>query len=826
MERMLTRINRSIIIFIFLFLISCIWGKTVSYAASDNITEGDFVFTENSDGTLTALSYIGNATEISVPDVVDGKTVTHIGSGFIQYENVANSIKKITLPETITDLDEFAFSRCHSLTDINLPNGITAISDYVFYNNYSLEKLDLPDNLVSIGYYSFINCRSLKEFDIPSSLTDVWDNFTAGCESLECFKIAGDPNGSSDSFKCVDGVLFNAKGNKLVRYPAAKEGTAYVIPEGTEELGSQAFSDSYIIEVTLPSTMEDIEGAFEEAKHLEKYIVSPENKHYVSAMEDFDGYSLFAYGNNGNFTLVSHPAGSQVKDYVVADQVTSIAGGAFCNCIYLETITLGKVKKLGAGTFRYCNALKEVTIPETTNSIYFTAFMDCYNLEAINVSEGNEYYASDNGILYTKDFEELYIYPIANPVVSYTIKDGCTSIHRMAAEYNKYLEEIDLKGVRTINGSAFSKAERLSKITFDENLDSITIDYSAFSSCSALGRVYFPANIKTIGENAFGNCKKLQKLFFYGPCPEVDNYMFDGYYSGKKAKFYVFPQYLEDYKAFVKNYDDLRDVTVVEWNGEEIPDLEEYDMSGVTFSDRTFTYDGKYKSIEITGQLPDGVTVGYSGNKVKNVGVYSVLAYFNGDSSHEPIPNKTAYITIKKASNSLTGASKPVYGSNGKITWDIKAAFGTVKLTFSKTKDGKYTSTVPTAPREYFVKASVAGTDNYTGVSKIGKVTVLPKGTSVSKLTAASKAFTVKWKKPDSTALKNITGYQIQYSTSSSFKSGNKTVTVSKNNTLSKKIGSLKAKKKYYVRVRTYKTVSGKKICSDWSAAKSVTTKP
>ena len=96
-----------------------------------------------------------------------------------------------------------------------------------------------------------------------------------------------------------------------------------------------------------------------------------------------------------------------------------------------------------------------------------------------------------------------------------------------------------------------------------------------------------------------------------------------------------------------------------------------------------------------------------------------------------------------------------------------------------------------------------------------------PSATTISKVTAKSKGFTVKWKKQT----KNTTGYQIQYSTDKNFKKNNKTVTVSKNSTTSKTISKLKAKKKYYVRVRTYKTVSGKKYYSSWSKSKTVTTK-
>ena len=84
---------------------------------------------------------------------------------------------------------------------------------------------------------------------------------------------------------------------------------------------------------------------------------------------------------------------------------------------------------------------------------------------------------------------------------------------------------------------------------------------------------------------------------------------------------------------------------------------------------------------------------------------------------------------------------------------------------------------------------------------------------------------TVKWKTPSKTKLKQTTGYQIQYSTSSKFKSGNKTITISKNKATSKTIKKLKARKKYYVRIRTYKIVKGVKYYSTWSKTKSIKTK-
>lgn len=118
----------------------------------------------------------------------------------------------------------------------------------------------------------------------------------------------------------------------------------------------------------------------------------------------------------------------------------------------------------------------------------------------------------------------------------------------------------------------------------------------------------------------------------------------------------------------------------------------------------------------------------------------------------------------------------------------------------------------------YTVKITFKG--NYSGSKKLEFVINPPK-TSLSKVSAGKKAFTAKWSKKTS----QVTGYEIQYSTSSKFEKGNKTVTIKSADTTSKEVSKLKAKTKYYVRVRTYKSVGGKTFYSDWSSAKNVTTK-
>ena len=177
--------------------------------------------------------------------------------------------------------------------------------------------------------------------------------------------------------------------------------------------------------------------------------------------------------------------------------------------------------------------------------------------------------------------------------------------------------------------------------------------------------------------------------------------------------------------------------------------------------------------------------------------------------------------TYYKASN--IKLNKTAYTYNGKV----QKPSVTVKDSKGKAlKNGTdYTVSYPKGMKnvgKYTVKVSLKG--NYSG-SKSMTYNINPKGTSISKVTAAKKGFKVTWKKQAT----QTTGYEVQYSTVSNFKKGNKTVTVSKNKTTSKSVSKLSAKKKYYVRVRTYKTVKigGKsvKLYSGWSVAKSVTTK-
>lgn len=121
--------------------------------------------------------------------------------------------------------------------------------------------------------------------------------------------------------------------------------------------------------------------------------------------------------------------------------------------------------------------------------------------------------------------------------------------------------------------------------------------------------------------------------------------------------------------------------------------------------------------------------------------------------------------------------------------------------------------------------AIATGRELYGGTtSKTFKIN--PKGTTQKTPKKARKAITVKWaKQSEKMSTSYITGYQIQLARNSTFTKNKKTVTVKGYKYTSKKVKKLKAKKKYYIRVRTYKTVSGEKYYSEWSNVKSIKTK-
>lgn len=166
---------------------------------------------------------------------------------------------------------------------------------------------------------------------------------------------------------------------------------------------------------------------------------------------------------------------------------------------------------------------------------------------------------------------------------------------------------------------------------------------------------------------------------------------------------------------------------------------------------------------------------------------------------------------------------KTVELSTTKYTYDGKEKKPSVKVTDSNGKiitSANYKLSYPSGRKnvgKYTITLTFKG--DYSGTKTVSFI-INPKNTSGLALSAQKAGFKASWKKQAT----QTTGYQLQYSTTSDFKSPT-TVSITKNTTLSKSITKLKTNKKYYVRIRTYKTVNNTKYYSNWSSSKSITTK-
>lgn len=245
---------------------------------------------------------------------------------------------------------------------------------------------------------------------------------------------------------------------------------------------------------------------------------------------------------------------------------------------------------------------------------------------------------------------------------------------------------------------------------------------------------------------------------------------------------------------------------------------------------KSFVYTGKQitpkvvnvKDIKGVVIPASNYTVSYSDNI--NVGKKATVKITFKSTSSKYTGSMSTTFEITQAGNSITATAAYTKTAQAKAqTFKLNAKAKSGKVTYkSNNSNVKVDSTGKvTITKNYSGVATItltAGSRNYKSVTKKITITVIPATTSIKSIVnnVAKKAKVI-WNK-----LTYTSGYQLQYSTNSSFASGNKTVNVKGGASYNTLVSNLVKGKTYYFRIRTYKVISGKNVFSTWSGKKSV----
>ena len=416
-------------------------------------------------------------------------------------------------------------------TSVTIPDTVKAIGPRAFEYCANLESIVIPDSVKSIAHYAFKECSSLVSIEIPFSVTSMGFRLFDGCTSLK----------SIDYRTAVDGVLFSKDGTQLLKYPAASEATSYTIPDGISMIDIEAFcgADS-LTSITIPDSVVYIgSSVFDFCTSLVSINVNPGNMVYCS----IDGV-LFEKDLFGDpVTLVAYPAAKTDTSYTVPSTVTSISDDAFFGCRYLQSLTLPDSVGM-VGDICYCTALKTVHFGSST--LYIGGFEHCTALESVTVSEDNIIYTAVDGVLYNKDLTYLMILPPGKTgtleigaevyLNKETLVNGNSLTAFKVAEGNEYYASVDgvlfSKDLKTL--IAYPGAKE-GTYTIPEGTE--TIGSHAFVKCS-LTSLTFAGSVRTVSESAivgdvsmFGldipGCSLLKKIVINSGLRFVDGDSFE-----------------------------------------------------------------------------------------------------------------------------------------------------------------------------------------------------------------------------------------------------------------------------------------------------------
>lgn len=261
----------------------------------------------------------------------------------------------------------------------------------------------------------------------------------------------------------------------------------------------------------------------------------------VPSTVDYNGvtYNVVAVGNNA-FGFCE-----QLEKITLSAGIKKLDFEAFGYCYKLSDITLNdELELIEERAFASCESLKLINLPQSVSQIGNYAFSGCVALENVNVDKANNSYASDNGVLYSKDFKRLIYSPAKKMYV--TVNEQTTRIESYAFYYAEVVNVAGADNLVEIGEFAFEACKSLVSVAFGNKLTTLetgafqasgieeinlpqslkTLSGRVFEACEKLKSIVIPADVTTVGEYCFRGCKSLESVTMDSKVSHIQEYAF------------------------------------------------------------------------------------------------------------------------------------------------------------------------------------------------------------------------------------------------------------------------------------------------------------
>ena len=396
--------------------------------------------------------------------------------------------KSAAIADHATTIAPEAFYACTSLESVSIPDSVVIIGEDAFWDCTKLTGITIPNKVTNIESGLFWGCESLESVNIPASVSTISADAFNYCEKLESINV----DSNNQNYCTVDGALYNKDITTLVKCPAGKD--SIDIPSTVKTIGNNAFqSCDKLTSFTIPVSVTSIgDNAFESCTKLSS----------ITIPDSVTSIGEYAFDYCENLKSVTLPESmtniadgmfqccSNLTSVTIPSSVTSIGKSAFDECKNLTNINIPiGVTSIGDYTFGYCESLESITVPECVTEIGAGAFYGCSSLKSINIPDG----VTTIGSSAFSDCSSLKTINIPDSVksIGYSAFNNCRSLKSATLS----------KSIKVLAGSVFEDCSSLTSITIPDGVE--TISSCALSNCTSLKSVTIPGSVTYIWDDSF-----------------------------------------------------------------------------------------------------------------------------------------------------------------------------------------------------------------------------------------------------------------------------------------------------------------------------------